>query len=227
MSIAALNALAAPTQGATSTTSASAALPKANGAEAEQRFLKLLVTQLNNQDPLNPLDNAQLTSQLAQMSTVTGIEKLNTAFESMLAQSGSSQVLQSANLIGRTVLVPGQEIQNVAGQASHFGVDLPFGADALTVNITAPNGDVVRSVALGAQTPGVQTLSWDGLGSSGAALPLGSYRVSVEARIGEGKVAAEPLAFARVGSVSQGTGGVQLDLAAGAKAPLSAVRLIL
>ncbi len=230
MSIAALNALAAPAQGATSITSATAALPKANGAEAEQRFLKLLVTQLNNQDPLNPLDNAQLTSQLAQMSTVTGIEKLNTAFESMLAQSGSSQVLQSANLIGRTVLVPGQDIQNLPGQPSHFGVDLPHGADAVTVSITAPNGDVVRSFDLGAQGPGVQTLAWDGLGANQAALPAGNYRVNVEARIGEGKVAAEALAFARVGSVSQGasgTGGVTLDLASGVKAPLSAVRLIL
>lgn len=227
MTIAALNALAAPTKDATSSTSATAALPKANGAEAEQRFLKLLVTQLNNQDPLNPLDNAQLTSQLAQMSTVTGIEKLNTAFESMLAQSGSSQVLQSANLIGRTVLVPGQEIQNVPGQASQFGVDLPFGADAMTVNFTAPNGDVVRSVALGAHGPGVQTMTWDGLSTSGAVLPAGSYRVNVEARIGEGKVAAEALAFSRVGSVSQGTGGVTVDLSSGVKAPLAAVRLIL
>lgn len=52
-----------------------------SSADGEQRFLKLLVTQLNNQDPLNPLDNAELTSQLAQMSTVSGIEKLNTAFQ--------------------------------------------------------------------------------------------------------------------------------------------------
>lgn len=226
MSLQALNALTAPrTPGATE--NVGAALPQAGGAEAEQRFLKLLVTQLNNQDPLNPLDNAQLTSQLAQMSTVSGIEKLNTAFESMLAQSGSSQVLQSASLIGRTVLVPGQDITTRPGEASHFGVDLPHGADAVTVNITAANGDVVRSFELGAQGPGVQTLAWDGLGVNQTALPAGNYRVSVEARIGDGKVAAEPLAFTRVGSVSQGPGGVTLDLAAGAKAPLSAVRLIL
>src|SRR6187402_536779 len=81
-----------------------------SAADSEQRFLKLLVTQLNNQDPLNPLDNAQLTSQLAQMSTVSGIEKLNGAVQSLLAQSGSGQVLQSAALIGRTVLVPGKEV---------------------------------------------------------------------------------------------------------------------
>lgn len=226
MSLQTLNALTAPrTPG--DTEKMGAALPKAGGAEAEQRFLKLLVTQLNNQDPLNPLDNAQLTSQLAQMSTVSGIEKLNTAFESMLAQSGSSQVLQSASLIGRTVLVPGQDITTQPGEASHFGVDLPHGADAVTVKITAANGDVVRSFDLGAQGPGVQTLVWDGSGTNQAALPAGNYRVNVEARIGEGKVAAEPLAFTRVGSVSQGAGGVLLDLAGGVKAPLSAVRLIL
>ena len=79
----------------------------ASAAEGEQRFLRLLVTQLGNQDPLNPLDNAQLTSQLAQMSTVSGIEKLNAAFSALVAQSASSQVLQSASLIGRSVMLPG------------------------------------------------------------------------------------------------------------------------
>ena len=91
----------------TGAASAASAVTGSN-ADSEQRFLKLLVTQLNNQDPLNPLDNAQLTSQLAQMSTVSGIEKLNTALESLLAQSGSSQVLQSAGLIGRSVLEIGR-----------------------------------------------------------------------------------------------------------------------
>ena len=89
--------------------SLSAALAgKASSADGEQRFLRLLVTQLGNQDPLNPLDNAQLTSQLAQMSTVSGIEKLNAAFSSLVSQSAASQVLQSASLIGRSVLAPGQ-----------------------------------------------------------------------------------------------------------------------
>ena len=91
-----------------SSTDPTAALGGAvSAADTEQRFLKLLVTQLNNQDPLNPMDNAELTSQLAQMSTVSGIEKLNATVSSLAAQSGASQVLQSASLIGYNVLSPG------------------------------------------------------------------------------------------------------------------------
>ncbi len=94
----------------------------ATAADGEQRFLKLLVTQLNNQDPLNPLDNAQLTSQLAQMSTVSGIEKLNAAFSQLVAQSAAGQVLQAAHLIGRQVMLPGQtEGQRVNGVAQGQG----------------------------------------------------------------------------------------------------------
>src|SRR5450759_4503359 len=92
-----------------------------SSADSEQRFLKLLVTQLNNQDPLNPLDNAQLTSQLAQMSTVSGVEKLNTTLQSLVDQSGSSQVLQAAFLIGRTVLVPGNQVTLSAGAPTPLG----------------------------------------------------------------------------------------------------------
>src|SRR6187402_1594564 len=75
-----------------------------SAADSEQRFLKLLVTQLNNQDPLNPMENAELTSQLAQMSTVSGIEKLNSTLSGLVSQTGSNQVLQAASLIGYNVL---------------------------------------------------------------------------------------------------------------------------
>ena len=112
------------------------AVSAGSGSESEQRFLKLLVTQLNNQDPLNPLDNAQLTSQLAQMSTVSGIEKLNSAFQAMLAQSGSSQVLQSASMIGRTVLVPGSELTLKKGADVPFAIDMPQAAGSVKVTLT-------------------------------------------------------------------------------------------
>lgn len=196
-------------------------------ADSEQRFLKLLVTQLNNQDPLNPLDNAQLTSQLAQMSTVSGIEKLNVAFQSLLAQSGSSQVLQSASLIGRTVLVPGSELTLQKGAEVPFAVEMPVGADSVKVTVTNAAGDTVRSFDLGALPQGVKTLSWDGLTDSGASVADGSYTVNVVALSGGSKVTATALTYANVASVSQGSGGVSLDLGASRKASLGDVRLIL
>ncbi len=198
-----------------------------SGVDSEQRFLKLLVTQLNNQDPLNPLDNAQLTSQLAQMSTVSGIEKLNSAFQSLLAQSGSGQVLQSASLIGRSVLVPGNGLDLKQGTDVAFAVETAQGADSVKVTVTNAAGDVVRTFDLGALPQGVKTLSWDGLNDGGAAVAEGAYKVSVEAHAGATKVAAGALSYVKVTSVSQGSAGVSLDLASGEKAGLGDVRLIL
>ncbi|NMM08573.1 flagellar hook assembly protein FlgD [Polaromonas sp.] len=197
------------------------------GADSEQRFLKLLVTQLNNQDPLNPLDNAQLTSQLAQMSTVSGIEKLNSAFQSLLAQSGSSQVLQSANLIGRTVLVPGSELALKPGLEVPFAVDLTGTAETVKVSITNAAGEVVRTLDLGALPAGVKTLSWDGMADNGAPAAAGVYTVNVGALGGDSKVMASTLTYAKVSSVAQQANGVALDLGAGRKASLSDVKLIL
>ena len=213
--------------GAAGATSTSASPSSPTSADSEQRFLKLLVTQLNNQDPLNPLDNAQLTSQLAQMSTVSGIEKLNTAFESLLAQSGASQVLQSASLIGRTVLVPGAELALRQGADVPFAVEVPQSADSVKLAITNAAGDTVRTLDLGALPPGVKTLTWDGLGDTGAPLADGAYRVSGLGRSGDTNVPVTALGYAGVASVSQGTAGVSLDLGSGRQARLGDVRLIL
>lgn len=214
---------------ATDSSSALGALTSqtASSADSEQRFLKLLVTQLNNQDPLNPLDNAQLTSQLAQMSTVSGIEKLNSAFQSLLAQSGSSQVLQSAALIGRTVLVPGAELTLAQGADVPFAVEVPAAADSVKVTITNAAGDTVRSFDLGALPQGTKTLSWDGKSDNGTQLADGVYKVKVEALSGGDKAAAGTLTYAKVTSVAQGVSGVSLDLDSGGKAGFGDIRLIL
>ncbi len=199
----------------------------ASSADSEQRFLKLLVTQLNNQDPLNPLDNAQLTSQLAQMSTVSGIEKLNSAFQSLLAQSGSGQVLQSAALIGRTVLVPGTELSPRQGADVPFAVEVPAAADSVKVSITNGAGETVRSFDLGALPQGVKTMAWDGKSDNGTQVAEGMYTLKVEASAGGNKAAAGTLTYAKVASVAQGMYGVSLDLDSGAKSGLGEVRLIL
>jgi len=223
-----LDSLNASTVAGASPAPGAPAVSAGSGSDSEQRFLKLLVTQLNNQDPLNPLDNAQLTSQLAQMSTVSGIEKLNTAFSAMLAQSGASQVLQSASLIGRSVLVPGAALALEKGSPAPFAVELAQPAEKVKVSIANAAGDTVRTFNLGALPQGLKTLTWDGLDDTGAALPGGAYKVSVAATTsGDAAVSAMPLGYAGVASVSQGSAGVALELASGARAALSDVRLIL
>ena len=97
-------------------------------ADQQDRFLKLLVTQLKNQDPLNPMDNAQMTSQLAQMSTVSGIEKLNATLNSLVDSVGNSQSMQAADMIGKSVLVPGSQLALSNGVA-YAGINLAAAAD--------------------------------------------------------------------------------------------------
>lgn len=198
-----------------------------SAADSEQRFLKLLVTQLNNQDPLNPLDNAQLTSQLAQMSTVSGIEKLNGAVQSLLSQSGSSQVLQSAALIGRTVLVPGKDVGVKDGVPEQFGVDLAGAADSVKVSVKNAAGETVRTFDLGSLQPGVKMVEWDGKTDTGTAAPDGAYTLSVTAKAGTEDVLSLALTYAKVASVSQVYGGASLDLGKGRTAGLDEVRQVL
>ncbi len=201
--------------------------PAPTGAASEQRFLKLLVTQLRNQDPLNPLDNAQLTSQLAQMSTVSGIEKLNSAFQSLITQSGSGQVLQSASLIGRSVLVAGNDLVVKQGVDAQFAVDMAGPAEKVKATITDATGKTIKSFDLGALPGGVKSLSWDGKSDSGAQVADGSYTLNIVASAGDKPVTADAMTYANVVSVAQGANGVSLDLGGNRKANLSDVRQIL
>ncbi len=107
-----------PVQGTTSATAAAAtaAASTSQTAATQDRFLKLLVTQLQNQDPLNPMDNAAVTSQMAQLSTVNGIDQLNATVQALSASMATSQSLQATSMIGHAALVPGSQIAMAGGQ---------------------------------------------------------------------------------------------------------------
>jgi flagellar basal-body rod modification protein FlgD len=176
----------------------------------QDRFLKLLVTQLNNQDPLNPMDNAQVTTQMAQISTVTGIEKLNGTVGDMMSSFMAAQSVQAGSLIGRGVLGEGSTLLLEQNGAT-AGAVLGQAADRVTVNITAPSGQLVRTLELGAQRPGTLTFSWNGVTDAGTAAPPGAYQFEVKA-IQQGKaVDAQPLGFGRVQSVTLGGEGLTLE----------------
>ena len=197
-----------------------------SSADSEQRFLKLLVTQLNNQDPLNPMQNAELTSQLAQMSTVSGIEKLNAALAALVGQSSAGQVLQAASMIGHAVLTPGDQLAGGSEPAA-FAVELPSSAQSVKVAITDAQGNAVRSIDLGTLPQGLHSEIWDGKNDAGAPAAAGVYRIQVVAANGAQTVPAATLVYAQVASVTQGAGGMSLDLASGQSIPLADVRKIL
>ncbi|MBD5805162.1 Basal-body rod modification protein FlgD [Azoarcus sp. Aa7] len=179
--------------------------------DSQGRFLTLLTAQLKNQDPMNPLDNAQVTSQLAQISTVDGIERLNTMLTQLLEGQQSSESLQAASLVGRGVLIPGSGLKlGDAGSIGGFALDVP--ADAVTMRIKDAQGLEVAAVDLGSFDAGTHNFQWDGTTIDGSRAANGKYTVSIEAVTGGKPVAAEVLEFGAVTSVVRGTKGTDLQV---------------
>ncbi|MFZ6767244.1 flagellar hook assembly protein FlgD [Undibacterium sp. Di26W] len=185
----------------------------ANSTEdAQNRFMTLLVTQLKNQDPLNPMDNAQVTSQMAQLSTVSGIDKLNATVTAMNANFLASQNLQAANMIGHGVIAPGNTMTVTDGKGI-YAVDLPQSATKVDVEVRDSAGAVVRKMSVDALPQGVSTLTWDGKTDSGTTAANGVYTFDVTAKSGDTKLAGTNLAFGVVSSITSGSSGVKLNVA--------------
>ncbi|HXA46308.1 MAG TPA: flagellar hook capping FlgD N-terminal domain-containing protein, partial [Burkholderiaceae bacterium] len=147
-------------------TSNSSSNPNASISAAQNQFMTLLVTQMKNQDPLNPMDNSQMTSQLAQLSTVSGINTLNATVQSLLASYQSSQTLQATAMIGQNVLTPGNTM-TLANGAAPFGINVTSAAGDVRVAIQDGTGKTIDTMDLGAQQVGSVPLAWNGTTSSG------------------------------------------------------------
>ncbi len=182
--------------------------PKKDEAGTADRFLKLLVAQMQNQDPLNPMDNAQVTSQMAQINTVNGIEKLNTTVQGLSGQFVQMQALQGAALVGRDVVVPGNQllVRNGLGQG---GFELASAADDVTVDILSPAGQVVDTVRLGAKSGGMHSFDWTP--PKDAATNGLSFRVNATT----GGVKSTPTALMQVPVTSVSTSGNTLRIELG------------
>ncbi len=219
---------------ATGTLQASSGAESAAGSsralidDIQNRFLTLLITQLKNQDPLNPLDNAQVTSQLAQISTVNGITQLNQTLLALSGQIDMSQAMQAASLIGKNVLIPGDKIAVGNGVATPFGVDVIAPAAKVEVVIVDAAGVPVRTLDLGPQQVGVVSLEWDATDDGGRPLPDGAYYVRVSAvDQGEVEVPVGALSYAHVHGVAYAADGLQLDLGLAGNVGLFDIRKIL
>ncbi|ERK07004.1 Flagellar basal-body rod modification protein FlgD [Pantoea sp. AS-PWVM4] len=208
--------------------SSSSSSSTGNSAEdLQNQFLTMLVTQLQNQDPTNPMDNSQLTTQLAQINTLSGIEKLNTTLGSISGQISTSQNLQSTTLIGHGVMVDGSQILVGSGTTTPFGVELTTASTATTATIKDSTGATVRTIDLGALSSGVHTFSWDGTLTDGSTAPDGKYTVSIAASNGSTQLVAQPLNYAYVSGVSTTDDTSTLDLGTMGTATLDEVRQIL
>lgn len=194
--------------------------------ETQSTFLKLLTTQLQNQDPLNPVDNAQTTSQLAQISTVDGITKLNSTLEKLMGSYKSSETFAAADLVGRAVLVEGSQLALTSSMAVG-GVDLKSAADNVSVSILDSNGLEVQRLDLGKLDAGSHEFVWDGKTANGTVSADGKYTVKVTATKGSDKVVANPLELASVNSVVTGGSEVKVDVGRLGRISTSDIKLIL
>ena len=178
-----------------------------NQAGAEDRFLKLLIAQMQNQDPMNPLDNAQVTSQMAQINTVSGIEKLNSTVSGLNSQLVQLQALQGVTLVGRDVTIAGNRL-SIADGAGVGGFELSSAADQVKVEILNAAGIVTGSLELGAQSAGRHAFEWP----SGRVEDGDGYRFRITATAGSSNVLGAVLMRDRVDAVSSSGTAVNLEL---------------
>lgn len=210
--------------GATSSTSSSSST---SASSLQQTFLQLLVAQLQNQDPTNPMDSSQMTSQLAQINTVSGISQLNTTLSSLSTQLAAGQQSQAALLIGSTVLAPGSSVSVASGKAAAFGVQLANPVSDLQVVIKNSAGTIVGTVDLGKQAAGTIPVGWTPTDASGNALPDGTYSISAVGTINGQQATATTLSAATVQSVVMQNGAPGLVLSNGTTVGLTNVAAIL
>jgi flagellar basal-body rod modification protein FlgD len=200
--------------------SASAVTPvsTSNTATADT-FLKLLVTQMQNQDPLNPMDNAQVTSQMAQINTVNGIQQLNTTVQGLSGQFTQMQALQGAALVGRDVIVPGN-MMDIAEGIGQGGFELSSPADSVKVEVLNAGGHVIDTMQLGAETAGRHSFDWDA-SKAGTDTNL-SFRVT--ATSGAATLSSTSLMRDTVTAVSTSGDTLMLDLLRTGSTPYASIK---
>jgi flagellar basal-body rod modification protein FlgD len=216
-----ISPLAASSADATSLAASSSPKGAMAAAEMGDRFLKLLVTQLKNQDPLNPMDNAQLTSQMAQINTVSGIEKLNTSIKGLGTQFLQSQALQGAAMIGRQAWVEGDRLV-AEGASARGGFELTERASTVKVEVLGPGGRLVDTLELGTQEAGRGRFDWKVPSNVDPA----SLRFRVTAASGNTAVAATPLVIDTVSSVATTPDGLSLGLLRLGQIPFASVKAV-
>lgn len=189
-------------------------------------FLRLMTTQLQYQDPFKPMESGEFLGQIAQFSTVSGIQGMQASLDTLAAALSSNQTLQAASLVGRSVMVPGDALWLTGEGGVEAGAELPHSGN-LIVEVRDNAGQLVNRVDLGTQPAGVARFTWDGTDAQGQRLPEGGYTLSAVLGRGGASEQVQTLASSPVNSVSMGSGGLLLHLNGMDPVALSAVRQIL
>lgn len=178
----------------------------------QEDFLKLMTTQLQNQDPLKPMENGDFLAQMAQFSTVAGIEEMNQSITGMADTFQSQQITQAASVIGKRVLVDGDAAQLEQGHLEG-AVQLDSAATYLQISIRSDSGELVKTLDLGKSMAGLREFSWDGITDDGGAAPPGTYFITAQAG-GNGAIRQpSTMTYGQVESVQVKEGLVTVNLA--------------
>jgi len=210
-----------------STESATGARKEISQFGADQ-FITLMLAQMKNQDPMKPMEPSEFLGQLAQFSTVTGIQDMGKSVSDLVGSMRSSQALSGANLVGREVLAPGDRAAFDGSTPLRAAVDTPVGAGSVELLVRDASGAVVRRAQVPASATGLTELAWDGRADNGAAMPPGTYRLEALVRTGGRVEQSQLLLRSRVDSVTldPAGGGVVLNTLNGSL-PLGAVRRVM
>lgn len=201
--------------------------PAAKKSLGQDEFLLLMTTQLKNQDPFKPMENGEFLAQLAQFSTVSGITEMQESLETLASSLTSSQMLQGANLVGRSVLVPSDAGYLPADGEMQAAAYVPSSGQVV-VDVVDAGGQVVRTLDLGTQPAGFARFAWDGTTVSGERLAAGTYTLNARLVQGSSQQSLSTLAVGRVESVATSTSnGLVLELLGLAPTALADVQQIL
>jgi flagellar basal-body rod modification protein FlgD len=182
----------------------------------QQDFLKLMTTQLQNQDPFAPMENGDFIAQMAQFSTVSGIKEVNDTLGSLTGEYEKARVATAASLLGHSVLIPGNIVRPDANGEIHGVLDLPQASSFTTLNFTDPvSGELVHTQTLGALPSGLNGFSWTEIPDE---LRSKNTKLKLEALVdfGDGSQSLSPSIFAEILSASTGEGAadaITIDLA--------------
>ncbi len=205
-------------------TSSSSSSSTSTISDQQDRFLKLLVAQLNNQDPMNPMDNAEMTTQIAQINTVTGIQQLNETMKSMSEQFTSLQVMQGGTMVGRTVMTEGDKLAvDTTAKTAAGAFDLDATAANVTVQVYSSTGNMIGTVPMGSLESGRYSFAWDASSYTGT----GDLSFKVVASNGASTVNTTALMSDKVVSVGAENGSLKVSLQKGGTVDYSAIKAIL
>ena len=207
-----------------------AVAPKKATKELGQKdFLALMIQQLRNQDPLKPMENGEFIGQMAQFSTVTGISEMTKAVAGLTDAFNSGQALQSASMVGRTVLSEGSAANFSPTRSISGAVELPNATSAAVVRIYTNAGELIRELPLGSQEAGLSNFRWDGTMTNGQPAPTGRYRLTAAIESPAWDTALTTYVASKVESVTlSGDGsGSQIRTDSGASLRLSQVKAVM